>query len=52
MKKEDFKKAKYWRQSTKDILTHYINRRNYIVYDYITSRENKIKKSYYLLKNQ
>ena len=52
MKKEDIKKAMYWRQRTKEIFTHYINHRNYIIYDYLTSRENQIKKSFYLLKAQ
>lgn len=52
LKKEDVTSAKDWRQSTKEIFTHYINLRNYTIYDCVTFEENLNKKSFYLLKAQ
>jgi len=52
LKKENIEEALFWRQSTKDIFTHYINHRNFIVYDYLTIKETPVKKSFYLLKAQ
>ena len=49
---EDIAKAMYWRQSTKDILVHYINHRKYVIYDCLSLEESQIKKSFYLLKAQ
>ena len=50
MRKEDIAAAMYWRQCTKDVFMHYINQRNYIIFDCLSIEENQIKKSYYLLK--
>lgn len=52
MEKKDLAEAMYWRQCTKDIFMHYINQRNYIIYDCLSFEENQINKSFYLLKIQ
>lgn len=50
IKKVDIAEAKHWRKCTKDLFIHYINERNYIVYDCLSVKENQIKKIFYLLK--
>jgi predicted GNAT superfamily acetyltransferase len=52
LEKEDSASALYWRQCTREIFLHYLNLRNYIVYDCLSFEENQIKKSFYLLKSQ
>lgn len=52
MEKENIEEARHWRQSTRIIFSHYINKHNYVIHDFLSFDENGVKKYFYLLKDQ
>lgn len=52
VKNNDWEQALNWRNSTREIFTHYLNQKNYIIVDFIKKLENQTFRSYYLLEKQ
>jgi predicted GNAT superfamily acetyltransferase len=52
MKETQFERAMEWRKSVQIVFSEYLNKKNYIIIDCLSSRIEKVRKTYYLLEKQ
>jgi predicted GNAT superfamily acetyltransferase len=52
LKETDYESAFHWREKTRKIFTEYINNKNYIISDCISTKINNKRKTYYLMEEQ